>query len=513
MARPKPPTLEEAQSLLGECDPEQVRKVLSLGRKAWPYRFKGAVDALRVRHELESLPPGEKRNGAGAKRYRVAGRLRSKRGSGGIAFLDIEGESAKIQVVLDKAELGERFDEVLHILSEGDWVGAVGYGMRTKRGEPSVGATAVEVLAKAVVPFPDLQGAENPAVRYGRPYIHLMQGPKERGLLLKRSDMTKALRRVLEKEGFAEAAIPVLERSYGGANATPFVTHSNAKDASMYLRISHELPLKKLLVGGIERVYHIGPAFRNEDIDTTHNPEFTLLECYAAYVDYRDMMRLTEKLVRAAAVAVVGGTTLVRRAGEPIEFGGPFRRITMKEAIREASRGSPEAAAAQAPDGLVVDELSDEAIQAILAAHHVVVRGGYARGLGIAKLFEIFAEAKLVQPTFVIDHPRETTPLCKELRRDASLVERFELFVGGREHANAYSELNDPILQAKLFRVQEERRQAGDAEAPPSDQDFLDALKFGMPPAGGVGIGVDRLAMTLLDVDSIKQVLPFPQVK
>ncbi|HEX2065747.1 MAG TPA: amino acid--tRNA ligase-related protein [Candidatus Thermoplasmatota archaeon] len=327
-----------------------------------------------------------------------------------------------------------------------------------------------------------------------------MQGPASRKVLVQRAAITQTMRRILERQGFLDVAIPVLEKVYGGANAKPFTTHSNAKDSTMYLRISHELALKKLLVGGLERVYHIGPAFRNEDIDTTHNPEFTLMECYAAYWDYTDMMRLTQKVFQEAVKAVNGGALMLQRPGrEPIDFGA-FRTVTMKDAIRQ--NGGPDP-----------DAITDEEIVRILDSHRIVIRGGFTRGLGIAKLFEVFAEPRLVQPTFVIDHPRETTPLCKPHRKDPALVERFELFVGGREHANSYSELNDPFLQAQLFAEQERRRGAGDDEAPPTDWDFIDALKHGMPPAGGLGIGVDRMVMTLLDMDSIKQVLPFPQTK
>ncbi len=494
----EPPSLADYAEVLGMVDPEQVKKVLSLKRKAWPYSFPAQRDLKKIRATLEStLQPGEK---APAKRFKVAGRLRAKRGSGGIAFLDIEGQDGKIQAILDKAEMGDTaFDAALHLLNEGDFVGVAGYGMRSKRGEPSIGATKVTLLAKALVPFVDLGKAENPEIRYGKPHLGLMQGPDARRVMVQRHRITQAVRQTLEKEGFIEAAIPVLERMYGGANAKPFTTHSNAKDSEMYLRISHELALKKLLVGGLERVYHIGPAFRNEDIDTTHNPEFTLMECYAAYWDYTKMMRLTERLFRNAVTAVHGGPVIERPGREPLDF-TKFRVVTLKDAIRE--HGGPDP-----------DTVPDEEVQRILADHHAEIRGGYNRGLGIAKLFEIYAESKLREPTFVIDHPRETTPLCKPHRKDPSLVERFELFIEGREHANAYSELNDPYLQARLFKEQEERRRAGDDEAPPTDTEFIEALKHGMPPAGGLGVGIDRMVMTLLGVDSIKQVLPFPQVK
>jgi lysyl-tRNA synthetase class 2 len=496
------PTPEDVTKLLPDADPEQVKKVLALGRKAWPYGFRAHPDLVGLRAELEArFQPGEKGNAAGQRRYKVAGRLRAKRGSGGIAFLDLEGQDAKVQAILDKGEMGESaFDAALHLLNEGDWVGVAGYGMRSKRGEPSIGAEKVLLLAKALVPFPDLGKADNPELRYGKPYLNLMQGPAQRRILVQRARITQVLRRTLEKAGFIEVAIPVLEKVYGGANAKPFVTHSNAKDSNLFLRISHELALKKLLVGGLEKVYHIGPAFRNEDIDTTHNPEFTLMECYAAYWDYTGMMRLTEKAFQEAVKAINGGSLVLQRPGRaPLDFGA-FQTVTMKDAIRQ--HGGPDP-----------DTATDEEIVKILDGHHLVIRGGYTRGLGIAKLFEVFAEPNLEQPTFVIDHPRETTPLCKPHRKDPTLVERFELFVAGREHANSYSELNDPYLQAQLFAEQEKRRTGGDDEAQPTDWDFIDALKHGMPPAGGLGIGVDRMVMTLLDVDSIKQVLPFPQTK
>jgi lysyl-tRNA synthetase class 2 len=501
MPRPPTPTPEDYAAVLGAVDAEQVKKVAELGRKAWPYSFRPVRDLAGLRARLEAqFQPGEKGNAPGARRYKVAGRLRAKRGSGGIAFLDVEGQDGKVQCILDRSEMGEEeFARALHLLSEGDFVGVSGYGMRSKRGEPSIGAESVTVLAKALVPFVDLQGSDN-AIRYTRPYLALMQGPAARKVVVARSRITQAVRQTLEKEGFVEAAIPVLEKTYGGANAKPFTTHSNAKDADMFLRISLELALKKLLVGGLERVYHIGPVFRNEDIDTTHNPEFTLMECYAAYWDYHQMMRLTERMFQRAVRAVHGTDTVTRPDGTVLSLKAPFARITMKDAIRQ--HGGPDP-----------DTVGDDEIQRILKEHGVAIRGGYVRGLGIAKLFEVFAEKHLVQPTFVIDHPRETTPLCKPHRKDPSLVERFELFVGGVEHANAYSELNDPFHQAKTFKEQEERRKLGDDEAPPTDTDFVDALKHAMPPAGGLGVGIDRMVMTLLGIDSIKAVLPFPQVK
>jgi lysyl-tRNA synthetase, class II len=499
MPKPPTPTPEEVVQVLGNVDPEQVRKVLALGKKAWPYSFRANATIPALRERLAPLQPGE-RDPKG-KRVKVAGRLRSKRGSGGIAFLDVEGQDAKVQAIVERSVVGDAaMDGLLHLVNEGDWVGVTGVGGKSKRGEPSVMAEKVELLAKSLVPFVDLGDAENPAVRYGRPYVGLMQGPAARRVLVQRARITQVVRQVLEKEGFLEVAIPVLERVYGGANAQPFTTHSNAKDMTMFLRVSHELALKKLLVGGLERVYHVGPAFRNEDIDTTHNPEFTLLECYAAYWDYHGMMRLTERMFQKAVAAVNGGSLRLERPGkEALDF-STFHVVTMKDAIRQ--HGGPDP-----------DTATDEEIQKVLAEANVTIRGGYNRGLGIAKLVEVYAEPKLVQPTFVIDHPRETTPLCKPHRKDPALVERFELFVDGREHANSYSELNDPYAQAKAFAEQEARRQAGDAEAPPTDSDFVEALKHGMPPAGGLGIGVDRMVMTLLNVDSIKQVLPFPQVK
>ena len=495
--------VQEYRDVLGDEDADQVRKVLALKKKAWPYSFPAHPHLDKLRAELEAaFQPGAKGNGPEAARYKVAGRLRAKRGSGGIAFLDIEGQDGKLQAILDKSEMGDAaFDAALHLVNEGDFVGVTGYGMRSKRGEPSIGAEKVQLLAKALVPFIDLRDSPNQDIRYGRPYIGFMQGPDARRTLVQRARITQSVRKTLEKAGFIEATIPVLEKVYGGANAQPFTTHSNAKDMQMFLRISHELALKKLLVGGLEKVYHIGPAFRNEDIDTTHNPEFTLMECYAAYWDYTKMMRLTERLFRDAARAVHDGkAVLSRKDGTTIDLEKPFEVVTMKEAIRR--HGGPDP-----------DTVTDEEVQKVLAEANVHIRGGYTRGLGIAKLFEIYAEPRIVQPTFVIDHPRETTPLCKPHRKDPTLVERFELFILGREHANAYSELNDPFLQAKLLQDQDARRKAGDTEAPPTDTDFIDALKHAMPPAGGLGVGIDRMVMTLLDVDSIKQVLPFPQVK
>lgn len=490
------------EDFLKNVDPERLQRIEAIrqrGENPWPYGFLNRTPAAVVRAEVDARASVDQRLSEDVQ-WRVAGRVRAKRVSGGLAFLDVEDLSGRIQVVVERRVLGDAFDEAVASVNEGDLVGAAGFGYKTKRGEPSLGARGLVLLAKALLPPPSARRPLKPEVRYGRPYLALLQSKEAREVLLKRAAITRAVRGVLEGEEYVEVAIPVLEKVYGGASAQPFMTHSRAKDMPMYLRIAHELPLKKLLVGGMERVYHVGPAFRNEDIDTTHNPEFTLMECYSAYSDYHDMMGLAERIFEAAALAAHGRTVIALEDGASIDLRGPYERVTMYDAIERHGK-------------LRVRDMTDAELAAELAARGLEVRGGFTRGLAIAELFGALAEPHLAKPTFVIDHPRETTPLCKAHRSDPALVERFELFIAGREHANAYSELNDPILQAELFREQEARRTGGDAEAHPTDMDFLEALKFGMPPAGGMGIGIDRLVMTVLGIPSIKAVLPFPQIK
>jgi lysyl-tRNA synthetase class 2 len=326
-----------------------------------------------------------------------------------------------------------------------------------------------------------------------------MWNPELKDRLRTRFEAISEIRSYLEEREFVEADTTVLQSVYGGANATPFETYCGAKDSTMYLRIATELDLKKLVVGGFERVFEIGKVFRNEDIDTTHNPEFMMLELYQAWADYEDMMILTEDLVCHLLDIVADGSRTLEYDGETLDFSRPWERLTMAEAIDRHS-------------GIDVSSLDDEALEAIAREHGAEFPGGFERGLGVMELFEAVAEPELTDPTFIIDHPQETTPLCKDHREKEGRIERFELFVAGAELANSYTELNDPVQQGEHFAEQLERFEAGDEEAHRMDEDFLRALGHGLPPTGGLGIGIDRLAMLLTDAQSIKQVLPFPMV-
>ena len=431
----------------------------------------------------------------------VAGRIMSKRGKGKVSFLDLHDKTGKIQIFAKFDDLGEEEYGFLKKWDIGDIVEVKGFVFKTQMGEISVHAKAVRLLSKSLKPLPEkFHGLTNTDLRYRQRYVDLIMNPDVRDTFVKRSKIISSIRRFLDAQDFIEVETPMLVANAGGAAARPFFTHSNALDEDFKLRISLELYLKRLIVGGLERVYEIGRVFRNEGVDTRHNPEFTLMELYQAYTDYNGMMDLTEKLYRHVAQEVLGTTTITYN-GVEMDLGKPFARITMVEAVKQYA-------------GVDFNEIAtDEEAKAIAKEHHIEFEDRHKKGDILSLFFEEFAEEHLIQPTFVIDHPIEISPLTKKKPEDPNYVERFELFMNGWEMANAYSELNDPIDQRERFKAQEALLAQGDEEANTTDEDFLNALEIGMPPTGGIGYGIDRLTMLLTDSPAIRDVLLFPTMK
>ena len=431
----------------------------------------------------------------------VAGRIMSKRGKGKVSFLDLHDKSGKIQIFAKYDDLGEEEYGFLKKWDIGDIAEVTGFVFRTQMGEISIHATAVRLLSKSLKPLPEkYHGLTNTDLRYRQRYVDLIMNPEVKDTFIKRSQIISSIRRYLDSQGFMEVETPMLVANAGGAAARPFMTHFNALDEDLKLRISLELYLKRLIVGGLERVYEIGRVFRNEGVDTRHNPEFTLMELYQAYTDYHGMMDLTENMFRHVAQEVLG-TTKIKYGELEMDLGKPFERITMVDAVKKYS-------------GVDFNEIkSDDEAKAIAKEKGVEFEERHKKGDIINLFFETFAEEHMLQPTFVMDHPIEISPLTKKKPEDPAYVERFELFMNGWEMCNAYSELNDPIDQRERFKAQEALLAQGDEEANTTDEDFLNALEIGMPPTGGIGYGIDRLVMLLTDSAAIRDVLLFPTMK
>ena len=435
------------------------------------------------------------------KTVRVAGRMMSKRVMGKASFCNIQDLKGNIQSYVARDSIGEEEYKGFKKLDIGDIIGIEGEVFRTKTGEISIHATAVTLLSKSLQILPEkFHGLTNTDMRYRQRYIDLIMNQESKQTLINRSKIISAVRKYLDGEGFMEVETPMLVYNAGGAAARPFETHFNALDTDIKLRISLELYLKRLIVGGMERVYEIGRVFRNEGLDTRHNPEFTLMELYQAYTDYHGMMDLTENLYRYVAQEVLGTTKIVFN-GIEMDLGKPFERITMLDAVKKYS-------------GVDFNEInSTEEAHAVAKEHHVEFEKHHKKGDILNLFFEEFVEDHLIQPTFVMDHPIEISPLTKKKPEDPNYVERFEFFMNGWEMANAYSELNDPIDQRERFKAQEELLALGDEEANTTDEDFLYALELGMPPTGGIGFGIDRMTMLLTDSQAIRDVILFPTMK
>ena len=449
-------------------------------------------------HSAEILAAGDELVG---KEVSVAGRMMVKRIMGKASFCKIQDKQGVIQCYVARDDLGEEAYAEFKKMDIGDIIGVKGFVFRTKTGEITVHTKELTLLTKSLKPLPEkFHGLQDTDVRYRQRYLDLIVNPEVRDTFVKRSQILREIRRFLDDRGFMEVETPMLVPNAGGAAARPFETHYNALDVDVKLRISLELYLKRLIVGGLERVYEIGRVFRNEGVDTRHNPEFTLMELYQAYTDYNGMMDLTEDMFRHLAKVVCGSTTITYQ-GTEIDLGKPFERLTMIDAIKKYS-------------GVDFDTVKTvEEAKTLAKAHNIAFEERHSRGDIINLFFETYCEENLIQPVFIMDHPVEISPLTKKKPTDPTKVERFELFIYGREMCNAYSELNDPIDQRARFAAQDALAAAGDAEANHTDEDFLNALEIGMPPTGGIGYGIDRLVMLLTDSAAIRDVLLFPTTK
>lgn len=433
----------------------------------------------------------------------VAGRIIAKRIMGKASFCTIQDSDEKIQSYVSINDLGEESYKAFKTYDIGDFIGIKGFVFKTRTGEISVHAKEVTLLSKSLRPLPEkFHGLKDPDLRYRQRYTDLIVNPEVKESFILRSKIISNVRKILEEKGYLEVETPILNTISGGATAKPFITHHNALNIDMYLRIALELNLKRLIVGGFDKVFEIGRVFRNEGMDIRHNPEFTMLELYSAYEDFHDMMDITEELFSRTAKEVLG-TTKINYQGQDIDLTPGWKRITMIDSIKEAC-------------GVDFNEInSDEEAVALAKERGIEIpdKTKETRGDVISLFFDEYVEKTLVQPTFVYEYPVEISPLAKKSKKDKRMTERFEVFIGGREYGNAFSELNDPIDQYERFKKQVEAREAGDEEAGMMDEDYINALEIGLPPTGGLGIGIDRLVMLLTDSTSIRDVLLFPTMK
>ncbi|TMQ51207.1 MAG: lysine--tRNA ligase [Candidatus Eisenbacteria bacterium] len=472
---------------------EKLARWRAAGVEPYAYRYDVTHHAgeLLARGEAVTADPGE--------RVRVAGRIMSLRGHGKAGFGHLLDRSGSIQLYFRADHLGPQFARY-ELLDVGDWIGVEGGLFRTRTGEITIRVDAFELLAKSLRPLPEKwHGLTHPETRFRQRYADLFMNLEVREIFRRRARLVSGLRAGLERAGFLEVETPVLQPLYGGAFARPFVTRHQALDMDLYLRISNELYLKRLIVGGLERVYEFSRDFRNEGMDRTHNPEFTMLEYYQAFADMHDMMRFTEVLVRDAVLAAAGASA-IEYQGARIDFASPWPRLSLPQAV-------------SAKIGEDVRALGADALRKLARARGIETPPGAGAGALLDALFGELVQPELQAPTFVTDYPAETSPLARASRTDPSVVERFEVFVAGMEIANAFSEQNDPEAQASAFEQQMARRARGDEEAQVMDHDYVRALEYGMPPTGGVGIGIDRLAMLVSDARSIRDVLLFPQLR
>ena len=473
----------------------RLEKMRELGRSValYPYAYERTHTSEQLREQEAALVA------AGAV-VRVPGRLMTKRGTGKTLFAPIQDEWGRIQAYFRLDGLGEeRFHRIAKLIDIGDWIGVEGTLFRTRTGELTVQVTDFTFLAKAVRPLPEKYHDLSLELKSRRRHLDLAMNVESRERFKKRSAIITDVRAFFATEEFLEVETPVLQPLYGGATARPFTTHHNALDTTLYLRIADELYLKRLIIGGLERVYEIAKDFRNEGMDRTHNPEFTMLECYAAWWDYHGMMDLTERLLRRLAQRF-GNEGVLSYGGQELDFNRPFARLRFMDALAERT-------------GTDLMKLDDAAVADLARRHGVEPRKGMGRDKILDALFSELVEPTLVQPTFVMDHPKELSPLAKSHRETAGLVERFELFCAGFEVANSFSELNDPLEQRSRFEAQKALMEAGDEEAQQLDEEFLMAMEQGMPPTGGMGMGIDRLVMLLVDTNNIRDVLLFPAMR
>ena len=491
--------MQELESQFNEQERLRREKLVQLQQEG-----KDPFDVYKVNRTHSSQQVKDNFETLEGKEVTVAGRIMSKRGQGKVVFSDIHDRDGKIQLFIKIDEVGEEALKQYKTNDLGDWVACTGEVFKTKTGEISVKAKTLELICKALKPLPEKwHGLKDPDLRYRQREVDIITNPEVKTTFMKRSQIIKGIREFLDNRGFLEVETPMLATIAGGASARPFITHHNTLDLDMFLRIAPELYLKRCIVAGFEKVYELGRTFRNEGMSVRHNPEFTMIELYQAFADYNDMMELTENMV-AEVCKKVNGTTKVTYQGTEIDFMPPWRRITMVDAVKEYA-------------GVDFKEIkSNEEAQAIAKEKHLEFPkplNTVTKGEVLNALYEEFCEEHMIQPTFIIDYPVEISPLTKKKRGDEMFTERFEGFVFGRELCNAYSELNDPIVQRERFAQQEKERELGDDEAYMIDEEFMSALETGMPPTGGLGIGIDRLVMFLTDSASIRDVILFPTMK
>ncbi len=467
---------------------EQLKEFIS----GLPYTYDVTSNARAIKAEYAKYE---------GKSVALAGRVLAVRKAGKLVFIDVQDMTGKIQSYFDFKDLGEEKFAKAKALNPGDIIGIEGTVFKTTPGEISVKVAKYEQLSKAIRALPDKwHGLQDPEIRYRKRYLDLIMNQEVKEIFIKRTRIVSAIRRFLDSRGFLEVDTSIIHPIYGGASAKPFKTHVNTLNEDHYLRIATELNLKRLIIGGMERVYELGKTFRNEDADTTHNPEYTSLEWYWAYMDYEDNMRLEEELLEYV-VKEVNGSTDITYQGKKISFKRPFKRIKFAEAIKEKTGKD------------VMSLNNDELFKMAEGLGIRFLKGQRNRAHALDKIFEAVLESSLIQPTFVMDFPRETTPLARPKRGNPALVERYDLYVNGKELGPAYSELNNPIIQRENFDEQEKLLKEGDDEVPPRDMDFVEAMEHGMPPTAGLGMGIDRLVMLLTDKASIKEVILFPMEK
>ena len=469
---------------------EKLKKMLDNGIDPYPYSFKQEMHAGDIKKDYETLK---------GRKTSIAGRAMSIRHMGQLYFIDVLDASDKIQVLVSPQMTSAKSIGLLDLIDMGDILGIYGTINKSKRGEISIEAQEITVLSKSLSPMPEkFHGLSDTEMRYRQRHLDLTANPEVRKYFITRAKILSYFRNFLDSRGYIEFETPILQPTYGGANAEPFVTRYRALDADFYLRVSDELYLKRLIIGGMEKVYEVCKDFRNEDIDSTHNPEFTQVEFYEAYKDYNDFMTMTEELL-SSLVKNLFGSYKITYQGKELDFTPPFKRVYWVEEVKKLS-------------GIDVSVLTDEESREV--ARREGLKTSTFNAYHVADgLFDKYIKPNLSDPTFVLDFPAYMCPLTKDKRGNPKLSERFEVYIAGREEGNCYSELTDPIEQRKKFEDQERERQRGDAEAPPSDEEFLEAIEFGMPPTAGIGLSIDRLAMILTDNISIKELLAFPTMR
>jgi len=478
---------------------ERVKKLNELREKGinpYPYKYDARNKAKDLIDKYTALKAEEKTTD----KVSVAGRIVALRRMGKVTFIHILDNTGKLQAYFAHDEMGADKYSLLKLFDMGDWIGITGIIFKTRTGETTVLAENYEMLCKAIRPLPEKwHGLKDLELRYRHRHLDLLMNENVKKTFITRTKIIKAVREFFDQKDFLEVETPVLQSIYGGANARPFKTHHYELDMEMYLRISLELYHKRLIIGGIERVYEIGKVFRNEGIDTSHNPEFTLMECYQSYADFEDMLHLVEDLYESVAKKVLG-TTKIDFQGKIIDVKKPWVRMTMTDAIKKYT-------------GEDIDKMNEADAKDLIAKYHLEIQGPSLKWKIIDELFKKEVEQHLIQPTFITHHPKETTPLCKQCRKCPDKIERFEPFINGWEIGNAYSELNDPIKQKELLEEQAEQLRTGAEEAHPMDEEFVQAIECGMPPTGGLGLGIDRMIMLFTNSPSIRDVIFFPTMR